>query len=192
MANNRVMIFIDGSNLYKRTKGLIPEGKQVDIEKLANKLLGERKLERIYYYNTSTPSEDPEEQKSQQRFLEKLGWINHLQKRIGKPVPKEYTVKCPNPDCGTEFPFKTHIQKGVDTRMAVDMVTLAIRDAYDIAILVSGDGDLVEAVDFIREHTSKKVENSCALGRGWSIKLREASDVRIPLNKEYLKDCLVE
>lgn len=191
MANNRVMIFIDGSNLYKRTKNLIHEGRQVDIEKLANKLLGDRRLERIYYYNTYSPSEDPEEQKSQQKFLDKLGWISYLQKRMGRLIPKEYIVRCPNPDCKTEFTFKTHIQKGVDTRIAVEMVTLAVSDAYDIAILVSGDEDLVEAVDYIREHTNKKIENSCTLGRGWSMKLREAADTRIPLTKEYLMDCLV-
>lgn len=191
MNGNRVMVFIDGSNLYKRTKSLIGEDKQVNIEKLAHKLLNKRKLERIYYYNTPSPSEDLEEQKSQQKFLTKLGWINYLQKRMGRLVPKEYKVRCPSPDCGNEFTLKTHIQKGIDTRIAVDMVTLAISDVYDIAILVSGDEDLVEAVDYIREHTSKKVENSCALGAGWSIKLREASDTRIPLTKEYLKDCLV-
>ena len=155
-------------------------------------LLGGRKLERIYYYNTYTPNEDPEVSKSQQRFLDRLGWIDRLQKRMSKAIPKEYTVKCPNPNCGTPFTFKTHIQKGVDTRMAVDMVTFAVSDAYDTAILVLGDEDLVEAVDYIREHTSKKVENSCVLGRGWSVKLREASDTRIPLTKEYLSDCIVE
>lgn len=191
MSDTRVMIFIDGANLYKRTRELIPKGKQVDIEKLAQKLLGDRRLVRIYYYNTRSPSADPEEQKAQQRFLEKLGWINNLQKRIGRLIPKEYKVKCPNPDCKKEFVFKTHIQKGVDTRIAVEMVTLAVSDAYDTAILVSGDEDLVEAVDYIREHTHKRVENSCALAKGWSTKLREASDVRIPLTAEYLADCLV-
>ena len=39
MASDRVMVFIDGPNLYKRTKSLIDEGKQINIEKLANKLL---------------------------------------------------------------------------------------------------------------------------------------------------------
>lgn len=192
MANNRVMIFIDGANLYKRTKNLIEEGRQLDIEKLAYKLLNGRNLERIYYYNAYSPSEDPEEQKAQQKFLVKLGWIKYLQKRMSKTLPKEYKVKCTNPDCENEFIFKTHIQKGVDTHLAVDMVTKALSDAYDIAILVSGDGDLVEAVNYISEHTSKKVENSCALGKGWSIKLREAADIRTPLTKEYLEDCLVE
>ena len=136
MASDRVMVFIDGPNLYKRTKSLIDEGKQINIEKLANKLLGGRKLERIYYYNTYTPNEDPEVSKSQQRFLDRLGWIDRLQKRMSKAIPKEYTVKCPNPNCGTPFTFKTHIQKGVDTRMAVDMVTFAVSDTYDTAILV--------------------------------------------------------
>ncbi len=33
-------------------------------------------------------------------------------------------------------------EKGVDVKIAADMVPLAYRDLYDAAILVSGDGDL--------------------------------------------------
>lgn len=40
-------------------------------------------------------------------------------------------------------------QKGVDVLIATDMVNLAHNDAYDIAILLSGDTDLVEAVKLI-------------------------------------------
>lgn len=40
-------------------------------------------------------------------------------------------------------------QKGVDVLLAVDMVNLAHNDAYDIAILLSGDTDLVEAVKLV-------------------------------------------
>jgi uncharacterized LabA/DUF88 family protein len=72
------------------------------------------------------------------------------------------------------------------------MVTLAVRDIYGIAILVSGDSDLAEAVNFIREHTNKHVENACVPGRGWAKTLREAADRRIPLTAEYLADCLLE
>ena len=41
-------------------------------------------------------------------------------------------------------------QKGVDVLMAVDIVNLAHMDAYDIAIILSGDTDLIEAVKLIK------------------------------------------
>jgi uncharacterized LabA/DUF88 family protein len=40
-------------------------------------------------------------------------------------------------------------QKGVDVLMATDLVNLAHTDAYDVAIILSGDTDLVEAVKLI-------------------------------------------
>jgi len=44
----------------------------------------------------------------------------------------------------------------VETRIAVDMEALAVNDAYDVAVLVSDDSDLAEALDFIREQTHNK------------------------------------
>jgi len=49
----RVIIFIDGSNLYHLVKKLVPEKKpnDFDFEKFTKYLLRDRKLVRIYYYN---------------------------------------------------------------------------------------------------------------------------------------------
>ena len=181
------MVFIDGANLYKGVQD-IRLRKPVNIEKLSHKLVGGRELVRIYYYNTPSPSSDFEEQKGHQAFLDSLGWINNLQRRMGRILPKTYSAECPK--CQERVELKTHIQKGVDTRIAVDMVTFAHTDAYDVAILISGDSDLAEAVDHIREHTKKKVENACT-SRGWAKTLRESADVKIILDAEYLKDCLL-
>lgn len=41
------------------------------------------------------------------------------------------------------------IEKGVDTAIATDMIRLAWEKAYDVGILVSSDGDLVPAVEFL-------------------------------------------
>jgi uncharacterized LabA/DUF88 family protein len=40
-------------------------------------------------------------------------------------------------------------QKGVDVLLAVDMVSLAHKNAYDIAIVLSGDTDLIEAIKVV-------------------------------------------
>lgn len=51
MANDdKVSIFIDGSNLYHSLKGSANRS-DLDFSKFAAKLVGDRKLVRIYYYN---------------------------------------------------------------------------------------------------------------------------------------------
>ena len=47
---DRVMIFIDGSNLYHSLKGFFHRT-DIDIGKFCQKLLERRRLIRIYYYN---------------------------------------------------------------------------------------------------------------------------------------------
>ena len=48
--SDRVMIFIDGSNLYHSLKGFFKRT-DIDIGKFCDKLLDKRRLIRIYYYN---------------------------------------------------------------------------------------------------------------------------------------------
>ena len=48
--SDRIMIFIDGSNLYHSLKGHFKRT-DVDIGKFCKKLLDKRRLVRIYYYN---------------------------------------------------------------------------------------------------------------------------------------------
>ncbi len=190
MENERVMVFIDGGNLYAGVKFGLNLQKSVNIDSLVKKLVSGRGLVRAYYYTTPSPRPNSSLGKSHQRFLDKLGWIENLQIRRGRIVPRRHTIECPK--CKESFEYNDYTQKGVDARIAVDMVTLAVRSAYDTAILVSGDSDLAEAVDYIREQTNKKVENACVPGKSWAKTLREAADKRIPLTEEYLTDCLFE
>jgi uncharacterized LabA/DUF88 family protein len=187
----KVAVFIDGSNLYFAVKDGLKRQGIIDVEKLSKKLVGVRELVRIYYYNAPPPpQEDPEVRRTQQAFRDRLGYINYLQRRDGRLVPRTFKLKCP--ECNKPIEHKRHIQKGVDTRLAVDLVVLAVRDYYDIGILVSGDGDFIEAVNFVKEHTHKRIENAFILWHGWDKKLREAADVRTILNEEFLSDCWVE
>jgi uncharacterized LabA/DUF88 family protein len=98
-------------------------------------------------------------------------------------------LKCPK--CESLIEHKRHIQKGVDIRLAVDLVTLAVRDYYDVGILISGDGDFIEAVKFVKEHTHRRIENAFIMWHGWDKKLREAADVRVILTESFLSDCWV-
>ncbi|SHL17123.1 Uncharacterized conserved protein, LabA/DUF88 family [Desulfatibacillum alkenivorans DSM 16219] len=59
------------------------------------------------------------------------------------------------PGCGEKI-FKS-IEKGVDSAIVTDMLSLAWADAYDIAVLVSSDADFVPAVENLQERGIKVI-----------------------------------
>lgn len=48
-------------------------------------------------------------------------------------------------------------QKGVDGKIVTDIVRLAHNGSYDVALILSGDTDIVEAINHVRENLSKTV-----------------------------------
>ena len=63
--------------------------------------------------------------------------------------------------------FRTR-EKGIDVKLATDLIVGAVDNQYDTAILVSSDGDLIPAVDWVRYRQKKRVEYV-----GFSIEDRE-------------------
>lgn len=75
-------------------------------------------------------------------------------------------------------PDKTHHEKGVDVRLAVEMIKFARENKYDIAYLVSSDTDLVAAVEEAQAF-GKKVQY-VGISKGQSYGLSSvADDVRL-------------
>ncbi len=131
----RVCIFIDGSNFYYQLKEYKPELK-IDYYELSKVLTGpERKLIRTYYY--LCPPADHEQQASyhdQQRFISYLQNTPYFQLQFGS----------------LEKRGETQVEKGVDVRLAVDMVSLAYTNVYDVCVLVSNDADLAPAIEQVK------------------------------------------
>lgn len=61
------------------------------------------------------------------------------------PACREEVATCPS--CGGDM--RGTEEKGVDVRMATDMISLAWSDNYDIAVLVSSDRDFVPVAEFL-------------------------------------------
>lgn len=57
-------------------------------------------------------------------------------------------------------------EKGVDVAIAIDMVTMAIREEFEVGILFSRDTDLLPALEAMRELNGPHVE--CATWQGSS------------------------
>jgi NYN domain len=65
-------------------------------------------------------------------------------------------------------------EKGIDVRLAVDFVALALRGEYDAGVLMSHDSDLVPALEAVLELSpSTHVEVACwEPARGSTVRLR--------------------
>ncbi len=180
MKGKRVAIFIDGSNFYHSihdTFGM--HENEVDFGKLTEKLKGSRMLIGVYYYNAPLDRNYNEEVYwKQQKFfseLRKIPGFNvimcSLRKRKGPGGKIEYKMK------------------GDDIHLAVDMVSFAYENTYDVAIIVSGDGDFVPALKRCQK-LGKKVENAYfRISR--SDFLRKVCDSSICLD-DIVEDCMRE
>jgi uncharacterized LabA/DUF88 family protein len=178
MANRteRVMIFIDGSNLYHSLKGFFKRT-DIDIGKMCQNLLGRRRLVRIYYYNARVGrKEEPERYRDQQAFFNSVGAIPYTELRLGRLV---YT---------NNWPSVPPYEKGVDVQLATDMVTHGYKNNYDAAILVAGDNDYVGALQAIKDN-GKNVEVALFGKERTSQQLRTVADRVITLNGRFLRGC---
>lgn len=139
--NDRVAIFIDGSNLYHALRNNFGRH-DLNFAQFTNKLCGPRQLFRTYYYNVlQDPVQRPDGYREQQEFLGALRMTPYLEVRLG----------------GTKLTQGVPVEKGVDIMLATDLLYFAWNNAYDIAVLVSGDADFAYALQAVK-NMGKHVE----------------------------------
>jgi uncharacterized LabA/DUF88 family protein len=172
-ADERVAIFIDGSNFYHCLKEDFGTA-AIDFGKLAECLANGRQLLRIYYYNAPVNAKtNPEQYKRQQQFFDRLRNTPYLSLRLGRLETRRGST----------------VEKGVDIAIAVDMLKMAFRDLYDTAILISGDGDFAYAAEAVKD-LGKHVENAMPKS-GISFHLKSACDRFILLDENFLRECFI-
>lgn len=166
----RVCVFIDGSNFYHSCRETLGRT-DVNLGAFAELVVGpQRELVRTYYYTTQLPPDAEESARAaQQRFLSNLHRIAYFEVRLGRLVKRE--IKCEA--CG-DVRWK-YQEKGVDMRIGVDLLALASKNLYEVAILVSGDGDLKDAVQAVKD-LGKHVEVA-VFDAGRARELAQVADV---------------
>lgn len=139
----RVSIFFDGQNFY-RSLVRFDENLRVDYDRLAlwiTQAVGGpvAHFGGAYYYVGVTADAPP--------VVE--GFLRGLELRPGYFVKREPRVRrvgrCAS--CGADYEYTT--EKRVDTRLVADLIHYAANNAYDAAVLVSGDDDFVPAVEAV-------------------------------------------
>jgi len=154
---SRVMIFIDG-NYLRRGVSEFSDG-EIDYTILTQILTQNTaragvkpQLIRVYYYDAIPNLDDMREMpddpdptrvfedmqdvlENQREYLEKIRMLDLFDVRLGKLAWNFKGVKG---------------QKGVDSLIAIDMITKAYQNQYDEAVLVAGDSDFLEIVKTVK------------------------------------------
>lgn len=148
----RVIAYIDGFNLYF---GMLEAGysnfKWLNLYSLVNSLLKPtQELKQVKYF-TSRVSNDPDKQKRQGTFIEAIETTGI---KIYYGSYKTEPFECHR--CGNIW-VKYH-EKMTDVNIATHMLIDACHNDYDMAMLISGDSDLMPPIRVIHENfTNKRV-----------------------------------
>lgn len=169
----RVAIFIDGSNLYHSLEENCGR-MDLDFHQFGRKLVQGRQLFRVYYYNIlQDPERKSQGYQEQQKFLSTLYNIPMFEVRLGTSKMRGDIM----------------VEKGVDIMLATDLLQFAWRDLYDVAVLVTGDGDFTYAVQTVK-NIGKYVEVA-AFPSNLSWDLSQVADDRHYLDPEFFSDLWV-
>ena len=145
---DRAIVFIDGNNLYHRLK---ERGWRtwINIGSLSKRVVGERELVHIYYYNAPPPGGRSYTKKGNE-YLSQVRATPNLTLRQARLQSTQKT---------DEYgPYQSYVEKGADTALSTDLVVQAASNAFDIAIIISNDGDYEPTVRTIRDAFGKSVE----------------------------------
>lgn len=135
MNKERVIVYIDGSNFFYYCKELkIPSYPHFDFEEFVKFLIDDRTLAAKNYYIGGVRAK-PSDKKAMKMMKKQMSFFSYLKKHQWR-ISKGYLLKINN----------RHHEKGVDVKLALDMVLNAVDNLCDTAILVSSDTDLLPAV----------------------------------------------
>ena len=150
-ASLRTIVFVDSQNMYMNAReafGWTSEaGRFGNFRPYGLGRIMVREPERVLaqvrvYTGVPTPQRDKIGNAATQRRI--AAWVAENPEKVQVfPRPLRYP-----PPRGRE--------KGVDVELAIDLVQLAMDDAYDVAVLASADTDLKPALEFVARRFPEK------------------------------------
>ncbi len=177
----RVVAYIDGYNLYY---GLREKGWKrfywLNLQRMIQHLLKPSQVLVCVKYFTSIVKRPDDKRRRQQVYLEALGTLTDLKIFYGHFISD--TVTCHS--CGHQY--ETHHEKMTDVNIAVELMTDAFKDSFDVAFLVSGDSDLVGLLHSIRNLFPRKRVVVAFPPRRTSSALKREADAYIYIGRNVL------
>jgi uncharacterized LabA/DUF88 family protein len=160
----RAVVFVDGQNLYHHARAAFDcTHPNYDVLALANAICKSKGwfLKQVRFY-TGTPE-----------LLDDARWHNFWAKKllaIKRQGVHVFTRRLRYRQKQIEIDGVTHTvtvgeEKGIDVRIALDCVSIALTDDLDVALIFSQDQDMSEVVDEIKKiarHQNRWIKVACA------------------------------
>ena len=207
---DRAVVFIDGNNWFHSLQSIdVDDRGRLNYKRITEKLLGPRTwLGTRYYIGRMTQALSPGLYAQQRMFLAQLErtdqrmsvhlgrletrsvenaaatelrhYLATLKVRIDSGVFADLMAIAKKHSSATVM-----VEKAVDVMLSLDLVTMALHNAYDAAYLLSADGDFTPAVEAARALGKRVYAASPTRGA----QLARAVNTFIHLPKPWFADC---
>ncbi|MBI3572940.1 MAG: NYN domain-containing protein [Candidatus Kerfeldbacteria bacterium] len=170
----RIQIFLDGGNFYHLVlKKLDANESDFDYEAFASFLAQGRTIvpmgKRFYCGALREREGDPQSVKSMSKQTKHFSNLlaTHWQIKTSKLRRRRESIKIDSRVEGykellakgvSEIVYYRLREKGIDVKLATDLIIGAVDDRYDTALVISSDADLFPAMDWVRNRKHKRIE----------------------------------
>jgi len=180
-------VYVDGFNLYYGALRNSPN-RWLNLERYFTLLRQQDQIQRICYFTARHSDPPSAKQATYLRALATLPRVRVIEGRF-----KERETRCRVITCafaGDKL-FRTPIEKRTDVNIALQMLDDAYQEVCDTFVLVSGDSDLVPAVELVKTRFPEKttivyVPTRSAI-RGAAVELRTSAHRHRSLPLELLR-----
>lgn len=181
---NRVSFFIDGFNLYHALdeNPYYHKYKWLNLSKLSQCFVTHNdKITDIFYFTTYT-TWNPEKLSRHQKYVKALECVG-IKTIFGSFKSKTRTCRI------CHKTYKTFEEKQTDVNIAIQLFQTAIKDMWDRAIILSGDSDLIPAIQATKTtFPSKQIYVIIPIGRR-AEELKNVADFHMKLKRKHLETC---
>jgi uncharacterized LabA/DUF88 family protein len=155
----KTYVYIDGFNLYYGCVKGTPY-RWLNPAALCQFLLPNHQTIKIKYFTAAVSARpnDPDQPIRQQTYLRALRTIQNLEITLGFFLAHPVTLPLAYPTPGNNFAMVIRTdEKGSDVNLATQLLTDAFDNAYDCAVLVTNDSDLLAPIQVVRQKFHKLV-----------------------------------
>ena len=188
MNHQRVVVFIDGLNLYHAIASLRrQELEWLDLRALSKIFLNSKfeQLTNVFYFSAYAKHIAEPTQKRQ------AAYIKALELTTVKPILghfKEKDRKCP----ACKYSWISHEEKESDVNIALFLLDLAYRDLFDRALVITNDSDLAPAIRMVRKRfPNKRITTVAPPNYYHSNELIKVSSDKARIRIKHLERCLL-
>jgi uncharacterized LabA/DUF88 family protein len=177
----KVIFFFDGFNLYHALANKrFYRYKWIDITSLAEKFITKKdKIEDIYYF-TALAIWSPDKVRRHKAFI-KAQEIKGVKTIYGEFRRRDKECRI------CKKTYQTFEEKQTDLNIAIQLFKLSIQDKYDKALIISGDSDLIPAIEAVKStFPHKKIGVIIPIGRS-AEQLKQTCDFYMKMKEKHLK-----